>query len=69
MWSNGTEQTDCFVVRKDGTIENPIIWDFPEVTSCVAHPVDEEPLTLTGGTFVTIADQAERVYNYSLEKH
>lgn len=61
---NGTEQTDCFVVRKDGTIENPIIWDFPEVTSCVAHPVDEEPLTLTGGTFVTIANQAERVYNY-----
>lgn len=61
---NGTEQTDCFVVRADGTIENPIVWAFEEVTSCVAHPLDDETLTLTGGAFVTVANQAERVYNY-----
>lgn len=61
---NGTEQTDCFIVRKDGTIDNFIIWDFPEVTSCVAHPVDSEILKITGGSFVTIANGAERVYNY-----
>ncbi len=61
---NGTEQTDCFVARKDGTIENFIIWDFPKVTSCVAHPIDDDELLLCGGVFVTIANAAECVYNY-----
>ena len=61
---NGTTQTDCFVVRRDGTIEDDIIWDFSALTSCTAHPMDETELTLRGGTFVTIANGAERVYNY-----
>lgn len=61
---DGTKQTDCFIARKDGSIENFIIWDFETVTSCVAHPIDSETLMISGGLFVTIANGAERVYNY-----
>lgn len=61
---NGTEQTDCFVADADGNIKNMIIWDFDQLTSCIAHPIDEETLILNGGIFTTIANHAERVYNY-----
>ena len=56
--NQGQNQTDVFIVRKNGSIDPaaPIIWDYPEVTSMTAYPIDEETLTVKGGTFITIAN-------------
>ena len=62
--NNGSSQTDCFVVDSTGYILNPVIWDFEKVTSAIAYPIDESVLTLSGGIFTTIANQAESKYNY-----
>ncbi len=62
--NNGSSQTDCFVVDSTGYILNPIIWDFEKVTRAVAYPIDENVLTISGGVFTTIANQAESKYNY-----
>lgn len=42
----------------------PIIWDFDQITEIEALPVDEDILTITGGKFTTIANQAESKYTY-----
>ena len=62
--NNGSSQTDCFVLDKTGYILNKVIWDFENVTSVVAYPIDEEILTVRGGIFTFIANQAESKYNY-----
>jgi hypothetical protein len=64
--NNGSSQTDIFIVDKDGKIDvnAPIIWDFDKITDITALPIDETPLTITGGHFTTIANRAESKYNY-----
>ncbi len=64
--NNGSDQTDIFIVDKDGNVDMdaPIIWDFEQITEISALPVDEKSLTITGGRFTTIANQAESKYNY-----
>lgn len=61
---NGSDQTDCFILEKDGSITVPINWDYEQVTEIVALPIDDNPLLIQGGIFTTIANQAESVYNY-----
>ncbi|MEM9676232.1 MAG: hypothetical protein AAF992_26815 [Bacteroidota bacterium] len=64
--NNGSPQTDIFVVNEDGHVDTdaPIIWDFNQITEITALPVDEKTLTITGGRFTTIANQAESRYTY-----
>ena len=64
--TNGTTQTDCFILHADGTVDpsTPIIWDFDYISQLVAYPIEEETLTIKGGTFTTIANQAESKYTY-----
>lgn len=62
--NDGVDATDCFVVDKDGNIENEINWDYPRVSRAIAKCVEDEPITLRGGVFVTVANRWERVYNY-----
>jgi hypothetical protein len=64
--NNGSAQTDIFVVDKTGHVDMnaPIIWDFDQITEITALPIDEDTLTVTGGRFTTIANQAESKYNY-----
>ena len=64
--NNGTPQRDCFILRRDGTIEGAIDWDYDTITRVDAHPIDERPLILAGGVFTTIANrmQQEKGYNY-----
>ncbi|MEM6846244.1 MAG: hypothetical protein AAF632_28795 [Bacteroidota bacterium] len=64
--NNGSPQTDIFAVDKDGNVDMdaPIIWDFDQITEISALPIDEQPLSITGGKFTTIANQAESEYNY-----
>ena len=63
---NGSSQTDVFVADKNGHVDMdaPIIWDFDQITSSSALPIDEKTLTITGGRFTTIANKAESKYTY-----
>lgn len=64
--NNGSSQTDIFIVDKNGNVDMnaPIIWDFDQITDIKALPIDETPLTITGGRFTTIANKAESKYTY-----
>ncbi|MBO5960189.1 MAG: hypothetical protein J6Q65_08710, partial [Lentisphaeria bacterium] len=56
--NNGAVQQDVFCVDKDGNVDMnaPIIWDFEQITSAEAYPIDEDKLTVSGGVFTTIAN-------------
>ncbi|MBX3015397.1 MAG: hypothetical protein KF832_28010 [Caldilineaceae bacterium] len=62
----GVPQNDCFIVRRDGTIEGMIDWDYTTITRVEARPIDETPLVIRGGIFTTFANrmQQEQGYNY-----
>ncbi len=64
--NSGSAQRDCFILRRDGSIEGDIDWDYDEVTEVEARPIDERPLVLRGGVFTTIANRMkqEKGYNY-----
>ena len=64
--NSGLPQTDCFILRADGTVDptTPIIWNFDHITSITAYPIEETALTIRGGTFTHIANQAESKYTY-----
>ena len=64
--NNGAAQTDVFVVDKNGHVDMkaPIIWDYDNITTMTAYPIDTETLTISGGQFTTIANQAESRYTY-----
>ena len=64
--NDGAAQTDIFIVDKNGKVDMnaPIIWDFDQITEISALPIDEKPLTITGGRFTTIANKAESKYTY-----
>ena len=64
--NNGSDQTDIVLADADGNIDQnaPLIWDYEQVTSAYATPIDTETLTLKGGEFTTIANQADSYYTY-----
>ena len=62
--NSGHARTDAFVLYADGRISSAVAFDFDEVTSVYAVPLAKDTLTLTGGEFTTIANQAESKYNY-----
>ena len=64
--NNGSTQTDGFVIDKNGQVDMkaPIIWDFDNISAMTAYPIDDKTLTIDGGHFTTIANQAESRYNY-----
>lgn len=64
--NNGTEQTDLFLVDKNGIVDQrtPVIWDFDQITEIIALPVDKAKLTITGGRFVTIANTGDKGIAY-----
>ena len=63
---SGQPQTDVFVIDKNGNVDMtaPIIWDFNNISRMTAYPIDPETLTVRGGHFTTIANQAESRYTY-----
>lgn len=64
--NSGSNQTDVILVDENGNIvqESPLIWDFDAVTSATAYPIDSETLTVRGGRFTTLANNAASEYNY-----
>lgn len=64
--NSGSSQTDIFIADKQGNVDmnSPIIWDFDQITDITALPIDETTLTITGGRFTTIANNADSKYTY-----
>ena len=64
--NNGSPQQEIMVVEADGSIDKgtPLLWDYDNVSSMTAFPIDKNTLTVKGGTFVNIANQAESKYRY-----
>ncbi|WP_145301240.1 hypothetical protein [Crateriforma conspicua] len=63
--NSGTAQRDCFILRRDGSIEGNIDWDYSAVTRVVANPMDQDRLTIRGGRFTTIANQMRQDVGYN----
>ena len=61
----GTPQREVFILRRDGTIEGGIDWDYETVTRVEARPIDAEPLVLSGGVFTQIANQMRQEVGYN----
>lgn len=64
--NSGSSQTDIFIADENGNVDMdaPIIWDFEQITEITARPLDDTNLSIKGGHFTTIANQAESKYNY-----
>lgn len=64
--NSGSNQTDVILVNENGDIspDTPLIWDFDSITSASAYPIDTEILTIKGGRFTTLANNAPSEYTY-----
>lgn len=62
--NNGTDLTDSFVVNEKGEVTVGIDRDIPEITRVAAKRIDDKPITIKGGTFVTIANCWVSEYKY-----
>ena len=64
--NNGEAQQEILVVDANGDIDpgTPLLWDYPAISRITACPIDGRTLTVKGGVFVTIANQAESKYRY-----
>ena len=62
--NSGTPTSDCFLVDADGNITPSVDHDYPTVTRAYARSIDDKPITLRGGIFVTIANGEESFYRY-----
>jgi len=43
-------------------LRTPIIWDFDNITSLTAYPIDPKTLTVSGGRFTTVVNQGQTPY-------
>lgn len=57
--NNGTVQQEAFILRRDGSIEGGIDWDYDVITRVTAEPIDQERLVVRGGIFTSIANREE----------
>lgn len=64
--NNGTSQQEAFVADAAGRVSkgSAIVWDYDTVTSAKAYPIPRKTLVITGGTFVTKANQCPSRYTY-----
>ncbi len=64
--NGGMPRQELVLVDDNGNVDTstPIMWDYDDVTSVVAYPVGDTPITISGGRFVTRANAAPREYTY-----
>jgi hypothetical protein len=63
--NSGTPQREVFILRRDGSIEGAIDWDYETVTRVEALPIDPEPLVLRGGVFTHVANRMKQEVGYN----
>lgn len=59
MVNDGQPQQEWLIIRPDGTLDpsTEVFQDMATVTRARAYPIDEKPLTVSGGHFTTIANR------------
>ena len=64
--NSGNNQAEVILVHPDGTIDpsTPLMWDYKTINTRKVYPIDKETLTVRGGTFTTIANEAPSQYTY-----
>ena len=64
--NSGSSQTEIVIIDSEGNIDptTPFLLDYKEVTKLGVYRIDDAPLTLNGGIFTTIANQAKEDYRY-----
>ncbi len=64
--NSGSSQTEIVVVDAEGNIDEttPFLLGYSEITKLGVYRIDDSPLTLNGGIFTTIANQAKEDYRY-----
>ena len=64
--TDGAPQQEMVIADGDGRIDpsTPLVWDYEKVTSAKAWPLGGRTITVKGGVFTTIANQAESRYTY-----
>lgn len=64
--NNGSDRQEIILVDEYGNVDEstPILWDYDTVTGMTAYSVDDDPVTVQGGTFTTIANTAATSSNY-----
>lgn len=62
----GASQQEIILVDKNGNVDpmTPIVWDYDTVTTAIAYPVEDKPISIIGGHFITRANAAPREYTY-----
>lgn len=63
--NSGMPLKEVFILRKDGTIEGAIDWNYDVVTRVEARPIDADPLVLRGGIFINIANRMKQAVGYN----
>ncbi len=65
--NNGTDKTEVFVADGAGKIEesSALVWDYKNVSSLKAYPIDAKQLTIKGGIFTTRANRMPAKYTYN----
>jgi len=59
--NSGSNQQEVFILRRDGSIEGGIDWDYDVITRIIAQPIDPKTLTIRGGVFTSIAVQTRQL--------
>ncbi len=64
--NGGTAQQEVFILRRDGSLEGGVDWEYDVVTRTEARPIDLRPLVLRGGVFTHVGNRMrqEKGYNY-----
>lgn len=62
--NSGTATADIFIVDTNGKIYPSVNFDYPVITKATMRCVDDKPITITGGVFLTIANHQESFYRY-----
>jgi hypothetical protein len=63
--NQGTPPREVFILRRDGSIEGAIDWDYDTLTRVEAWPIDPDPLVLRGGFFINIANRMKQPEGYN----
>lgn len=59
--NSGSNQQEVFILRRNGSIEGGIDWDYDVITRIIAQPIDPKTLTIRGGVFTSIAVQTRQL--------
>ena len=62
--NNGTATQEIFIVDGEGNISPCVNFDYPRITRAEMKCIDDEPITIRGGVFVTVANQQPSFYKY-----